>query len=167
MVVKESFDMDGLDKTDLAMLDRLQKDGRLPNAKLAEDLALSEASCWRRQKRLEESGVIEGYQATLNRRKLGLGVMAFVQIVCTQHGEEVTAHFERQIRACPNVVDCYNITGEADFLLKVVAKDLDDYSRFVDRVLRQLPGVLSIQSHIALREMKVSNRLPVLDVLSV
>lgn len=157
--------MDALDKTDLAMLARLQQDGRLANTKLAEELALSEASCWRRQKRLEELGVIEGYQANLNRRKLGIGVMAFVQIVCTQHSEEVTAHFERIIRASPNVVDCHNITGEADFLLKVVAKDLDDYSRFVDRVLRQLPGVLSIRSNISLREMKVSNRLPVLDLL--
>lgn len=157
--------MDALDKTDLAMLARLQQDGRLANTKLAEELALSEASCWRRQKRLEELGVIEGYQANLNRRKLGIGVMAFVQIVCTQHSEEVTAHFERIIRASPNVVDCHNTTGEADFLLKVVAKDLDDYSRFVDRVLRQLPGVLSIRSNISLREMKVSNRLPVLDLL--
>lgn len=92
--------------------------------------------------------------------------MAFVQIVCTQHREEVTAHFERIIRACPNVVDCHNITGEVDFLLKVVAKDLDDYSRFVDRVLRQLPGVLGIRLNISLREMKVSNRLPVLDLLA-
>lgn len=129
-------------------------------------MALSEVSCWRRQKRLEEPGVIEGYQATLNRRKLGIGVMAFVQIVCTQHGEEVTAHFERIIRACPNVADCHNITGEVDFLLKVVAKDLDDYSRFVDRVLRQLPGALGIRLNISLREMKVSNRLPVLDLLA-
>jgi DNA-binding Lrp family transcriptional regulator len=116
--------------------------------------------------RLEELGVIEGCQANLNRRKLGIGVMAFVQIVCTQHSEEVTAHFERITRACPNVLDCHNITGEADFLLKVVAKDLDDFSRFVDRVLRQLPGVLSIRSSISLREMKVSNRLPVLDLLA-
>lgn len=158
--------MDELDKVDLAMLAKLQQDGRLPNAKLAEVFSLSEASCWRRQKRLEETGVIEGYHATLNRRKLGIGVMAFVQIVCTQHGEAVTANFERQIKACPNVVECHNITGEADFLLKVVAKDLDDYSRFVERVLRQLPGVLSIQSSISLRETKAATGLPVLEILS-
>lgn len=154
--------MDGLDKTDQAMVVRLQQDGRLSNAKLAEQLALSEASCWRRQKRLEEVGVIEGYQANVNRRKWGIGVVAFVQIVCTQHGEEVTANFERHILACPNVVECHNITGEADFLLKVVARDLDDYSRFVERVLRQLPGVLSIRSGISLREIKLEKGLPVL-----
>lgn len=157
--------MDGLDKIDVAMLARLQQDGRLPNAKLAEAFALSEASCWRRQKRLEDAGVIEGYQARLNRRKLGIGVMAFVQIVCTQHGEDITLNLERQIRACPNVVECHNITGEADFLLKVVAKDLDDYSRFVERVLRQLPGVLSIRSSISLREVKATTGLPVVELL--
>lgn len=158
--------MDALDKTDLAMLAKLQQDGRTPNAKLAEAFALSEASSWRRQKRLEEAGVIEGYHARLNRRKLGMGVVAFVQIVCTQHSEDVTASFERQIRACPNVVECHNITGEADFLLKVVAKDLDDYSRFVERVLRRLPGVNAIRSSISLRELKAATGLPVLDLLS-
>ena len=155
--------MTELDKVDVAIADRLQQDGRLSNARLAEQLALSEASCWRRQKRLEETGVIEGYKAILNRRKLGIGVMAFVQIVCTQHSEEVTAAFERIIQACPNVLACHNTTGEADFLLQVVARDLDDYSRFVETVLRKLPGVLSIRTNISLREMKVTNKLPITD----
>jgi len=155
--------MTALDKVDIAIADRLQQDGRLSNARLAEQLALSEASCWRRQKRLEETGVIEGYKAVLNRRKLGIGVMAFVQIVCTQHSEEVTTAFERIIQACPNVLACHNTTGEADFLLQVVARDLDDYSRFVETVLRKLPGVLSIRTNISLREMKVTNKLPIMD----
>ncbi|CAO3359514.1 Lrp/AsnC family transcriptional regulator [Azospirillum melinis] len=153
--------MDPLDKMDVAIADRLQQDGRLSNARLSEQLALSEASCWRRQKRLEESGVIKGYQAVLDRRKLGFGVMAFVQIVCTQHGEEVTAAFEAIIQGCPSVLSCHNTTGEADFLLVVVARDLDDYSGFVDRVLRKLPGVASIRSNLSLREMKETNRLPI------
>lgn len=157
--------MDVLDKVDAEIADRLQQDGRLSNARLAEQLGLSEASCWRRQKRLEESGVIEGYQAILNRRKLGGGVMAFVQIVCTQHGEEVTAAFERLIQACPQVLSCHNTTGEADFLLQVVARDLDDYSRFVEKVLRKLPGVSSIRSNLSLRELKTTNRLPITDLL--
>ena len=156
--------MNALDKVDIAIADRLQQDGRLSNARLAEQLALSEASCWRRQKRLEEMGVIEGYKAILNRRKLGIGVMAFVQIVCTQHSEEVTAAFERIIQVSPNVLACHNTTGEADFLLQVVARDLDDYSRFVEKVLRKLPGVLSIRSNISLREMKVTNKLPITDI---
>lgn len=112
---------------------------------------------------LSDVGVIEGYKATLNRRKLGLGVMAFVQIVCTQHSEEATAGFERIIQASPNVLACHNTTGEADFLLQVVARDLDDYSRFVETVLRKLPGVLSIRTNISLREMKTTNKLPITD----
>ncbi len=159
--------MDALDKVDADMVDRLQRDGRLSNAKLAEQLGVSEASCWRRQKRLEEAGVIDGYQAILNRRKLGGGVMAFVQIVCTQHSEEVTAAFERIIQACPQVLSCHNTTGEADFLLQVVARDLDDYSRFVEKVLRKLPGVSSIRSNLSLRELKTTNRLPISDLLDV
>lgn len=153
--------MNSIDRIDAGILDRLQRDGRLSNAKLAEQLSLSETPCWRRLKRLEDEGVIEGYQANLNRRKLGLGVLAFVQLVCTQHGEEVTAAFEKIIRDCPNVLTCHNTTGEADFLLQVVARDLDDYSRFVDQVLRKLPGVSSIRSNISLRELKASNRLPI------
>ncbi|MXN80091.1 AsnC family transcriptional regulator [Burkholderia sp. 4701] len=153
--------METLDKIDAGILDQLQQDGRISNAKLAERFSLSEASCWRRLKRLEEAGLIDGYHARLNRRKLGLGVMAFVQIVCTQHGEDVTAAFESIIQASPNVLACDNTTGEADFLLQVVAADLDDYSNFVEKVLRKLPGVLSIRSNLSLRQMKSTCRLPI------
>src|SRR5215216_5803502 len=129
-----------LDHIDLGLLDQLQRDGRASNAKLAECFSLSEASCWRRLKRLDDAGLVDGYHAALNRRKLGLGVMAYVQIMCTQHTEEVTAEFERLIQVSPNILACDNTTGEADYLLQVVAADLDDYSRFVEKVLRKLPG---------------------------
>ncbi|WP_396328398.1 Lrp/AsnC family transcriptional regulator [Burkholderia anthina] len=153
--------MEQLDRIDRGMLDMLQQDGRVSNARLAEAFSLSETSCWRRLRRLEETGLIAGYHARLDRRKLGLGVMAFVQIVCTQHGEEVTAEFERLIQASPNVLACDNTTGEADFLLQVVAADLDEYSHFVERVLRKLPGVLSIRSNLSLRQLKSTQRLPI------
>lgn len=156
-----------LDKVGIAISERLQRDGRLSNVKLAEQLSLSEASCWRKQKRLEECGVIEGYQAILNRRKLGLGVMAFVQISCSDHSEEATEKFEKIIASAPQVLSCHNTTGEADFLLQVVARDLDSYSRFVEKVLRKLPGVLSIRSNLSLREMKTTHRFPVAELLSI
>lgn len=156
-----------LDKVDIAISERLQRDGRLSNVKLAEQLSLSEASCWRKQKRLEECGVIEGYQAILNRRKLGQGVMAFVQISCSDHSEEATEKFENIIASAPQVLSCHNTTGEADFLLQVVASDLDSYSRFVEKVLRKLPGVLSIRSNLSLREMKTTHRFPVAELLSI
>ena len=153
--------MEALDKTDIAILDLLQRDGRLPNAKLTELVHVSEASCWRRLKRLEEEGFIDGYHASLNRRKMGLGVMAYVQIKCTQHTDIVTEEFQRIIQSSPNVLACDNTTGEADYLLQVVAADLDDYSRFVDRVLRKLPGVVGIHSNLSLRQIKSTNRLPI------
>ncbi|WP_261843014.1 Lrp/AsnC family transcriptional regulator [Aliamphritea ceti] len=148
------------DKTDMRIMEILQEEGRLSNAKLAEQLSLSETPCWRRLRQLEQEGYIEGYQANVNRRKLGLGVLAFVQISFAQH-IAVNAEFEQTIMQCPNILTCHNTTGDADFLLQVVAKNLDDYSRFLEEVLRKIPGVTSIHSNLSLREIKSSNRLPV------
>ena len=152
--------MKTIDEKDLEMLTLLQADGRISNTRLAAALAMSETPCWRRLKRLIEDKIITGFQAVLNRRKLGFGVMSFVQLSCSQHDPEITEEFEQRIRDCPQVLSCHNTTGEADFLLQVVARDLDDYSRFVDMELRRLPGVTRIRSNISLRELKSSNRLP-------
>jgi DNA-binding Lrp family transcriptional regulator len=152
--------MADVDSTDLRILSNLQMDGRLSNVKLANRLSLSETPCWRRLKRLEEDGFITSYQANLDRRKLGFGVLAFVQISCIDHDEQSTGLFEDIVQQSDNVLSCHNTTGEADFLLQVVAKDLDDYSRFVETTLRKLPGVTGIRSNISLRELKSSTRLP-------
>ena len=152
--------MRDLDKTDLAIMKRLQSDGRLSNSKIAADLSISEAACWRRIKSLEQEGYIQGYQANLDRRKLGFGVIAFVQLTYVEHDTDTTEHFERVIRESEQVLSCHNTTGEADFLLQVVAKDLDDYSRFVEQVLRKLKGVSAISSSLSLREVTSSTRLP-------
>ncbi len=153
--------MPELDSVDAEILDSLQRNGRLSNAKLAKQVSLSEPSCWRRVRRLQEEGYIEGYQAVLNRRSLGLGLLAFVQLGCTAHDPDATAELERIVSEHPNVLSCHNTTGEADFLLQVVAKDLADYSRFVETVLRNLPGVVSVTSNLSLRELKLTGRLPV------
>lgn len=152
--------MSAPDKTDLKILAALQQDGRLTNARLADQLSLSETPCWRRLKRLEQEGYIRNYQANLDRRKLGFGVMAFVQISCIDHDESSTRKFEEVVQYSDNVLSCHNTTGEADFLLQVVARDLDDYSAFVENTLRKLPGVTAIRSNISLREVKSSSRLP-------
>lgn len=152
--------MKGLDKTDKAIMKRLQSDGRLSNSKIAADLSISEAACWRRIKSLEQEGYIQGYQANLDRRKLGFGVVAFVQLTYVEHDTETTEHFERVIRESEQVLSCHNTTGDADFLLQVVARDLDDYSRFVEQVLRKLKGVSAISSSLSLREVTSSTRLP-------
>ena len=148
------------DKIDMRIMAILQEEGRLSNAKLAEKLSLSETPCWRRLKQLEQEGYIEGYQANINRRKLGLGVLAFVQISFAQQ-DAVNAEFEQTIQECPNILTCHNTTGAADFLLQVVARDLDDYSHFLEEVLRKIPGVASIHSNLSLREIKSSHHLPV------
>lgn len=153
--------MADIDAVNVQILDLLQDDGRMTNAKLADHLGMSETPSWRRLKRLEEDGIIEGYQANLNRRKLGLGVMAFVQLSCSEHDQAATAEFRRIIEATPNILACHNTTGEDDFLLIVVARDLDDYSAFIDNTLRRLPGVTGIRSNLSLKEMKASYRLPV------
>lgn len=150
-----------LDEVDLTILRLLQEDGTLSNAKLAERLSLSVTPCWRRIRRLEEEGFIDGYQANLNRRKLGFGVLAFVQLGFGIHTDDSPNRFEKAILAHPEVMTCHKITGGADYLLQVVAADLDDYGMFVEQVLRVLPGVTSIHSSLALREVKSSNRLPV------
>ena len=155
---KEQFKM--ADKTDLSILAQLQTDGRLSNSKLASAVAISEAACWRRVRALEKSGHIQNYQANLNRRKLGFGVTASVQVTYIEHDTQTTEEFERIMLYSDNVLTCHNTTGQADYLLQVVAKDLDDYSRFIDQVLRRLKGVSAIQSNISLKELKSSSRLP-------
>ncbi|MFC3108966.1 Lrp/AsnC family transcriptional regulator [Undibacterium arcticum] len=150
-----------LDEIDRTILRLLQEDSTLSNAKLAERLSLSVTPCWRRIRRLEEEGFIDGYQANLNRRKLGFGVLAFVQLGFGIHTDDSPNRFEKAILSHPEVLSCHKITGAADYLLQVVAEDLDSYGEFVELVLRAMPGVTSIHSSLALREIKSSSRLPV------
>lgn len=152
--------MIGLDRKDVSILKRLQSDGRLSNSRIAAELSISEAACWRRIKNLEQDGYIQGYQANLDRRKLGFGVVAFVQLTYVEHDTKTTEHFERVIRNSKQVLFCHNTTGDADFLLQVVAKDLDEYSRFVEQVLRKLKGVSAIKSSLSLREVASATQLP-------
>ena len=121
---------------------------------------MSEAACWRRVKRLEDDGVIVGYQAILDRRKLGLGVVAFVLVRLANHRGEEPSAFEDALRDVPEVLACHNITGHADYLLHVVARDLDAYGELVHGRLRQLPGVASLTSSLMLRRVKYARRLP-------
>ena len=152
--------MTDFDEVDIEILETLQRDSRLSNARLARQLSLSEPSCWRRVRRLEAEGVIEGYRAVLSRRHLGLGVLSFVQLGFGSDDPALTAEIERLVSACPNVLSCHRMTGRADFLLRVVARDLDDYSRFVEEVIRNLPGVVSVTSNLSLREVKTAGPLP-------
>ena len=157
---KQNFDLDDTDRTILRLL---QEDGTLSNPKLAEHVSLSVTPCWRRLRRLEEDGFITSYQANLDRRKLGLDVLAFVQLSFVVVTDVSIKRFEEVILAHPEVLSCHKITGQADYLLQVVAEDLDAYSEFVENVLRVVPGISSIHSSLAMREIKSSSRLPIPD----
>ncbi|CAN0620835.1 Lrp/AsnC family transcriptional regulator, leucine-responsive regulatory protein [Burkholderia multivorans] len=136
------------------MLRLLQADGRITGGKLAEKLALSESPCWRRQKRLEADGYIEGYQAIVSRRKLGLGVLAFVQLSITQHSEITLKKIESSLAAHPNVVSCHKVTGGSDYIAQIVAKDLDEYGHVFTELFSTLPGIVTLNSNLSLLEVK-------------
>jgi DNA-binding Lrp family transcriptional regulator len=151
-----------LDKIDRAILGAVQLDGRMTNARLAERVGLSETPCARRLKRLETEGYIEGYRAVLSRTALQLGVTAFVHVRFEVHDLALSERFEREIQALSRVISCHNIAGSADYLLQVIAYDLDDYGAFARNVLRALPGVTAVESMLSLREVKRDMGLPLL-----
>jgi len=149
-----------LDKTDRAILAALQKDGRMSNAKLAELVGLSETPCARRLKRLENDGYIGQYRAVLARSALGFGVVAFILVRFAVHDKHLANRFEREVQAIPRVIACHNVSGSADYILQVVARDLDDYGSFMRDQMRSLPGVTSVESALSLREVKADGGLP-------
>ena len=155
-----------LDRTDLKILDALQADGRLTNAELAEKVGLSLSPCWRRLKRLEESGVIEGYRAVLNRRALGLGVTAFVRVDIERHTPAMERKFEDAIADLDEIVSCHVISGEGAFMLVVMSDSLESFSKFALDTLMALPGVKDTRTSFSLKEVKSSSALPLRQLKS-
>lgn len=149
-----------LDRTDRRLLAALQDDARLTVAELAERVSLSTSPCWRRVRRLEQAGYIEGYHAHLSAAKLGYGITAFVSVVMGSHTQEVARAFEATVQDIPQVVACHNVSGEYDFLLEVVATDLAAYGEFARNVLQGLPGVRELHSSFSLMSIKARRRLP-------
>lgn len=159
--MSKAFAIEQLDDTDRELLRLLQEDGTLSSAALGERLSMTVTPCWRRRKRLEELGIIKDYQANLDRKKLGYDVMAFAQVRFGNHSANAPDEFEEVILKLPQVLSCHKVTGEADYVLTVLANDLESYGRFVEEVLRRQPGIASIQSSLALREVKAVSRIPV------
>lgn len=150
-----------LDGADLRILESLQADGRLTNQALSEKVGLSTSPCWRRVRQLEEAGVIQSYRASLDRRQIGLGVLAFIRVKIDSHSESEAEEFSQKILALDEVVACYSIAGDADFLVQVVARDLDSYSDFAMSVIRRLPGIKEMQTTFVLKELKPFQGFPV------
>ncbi|MDE2305081.1 MAG: Lrp/AsnC family transcriptional regulator [Gammaproteobacteria bacterium] len=149
-----------LDPTDTRLLDELQRDGRRSIVDLAERTGLSHTPCARRVRQMEQGGVIEGYAAVLNPRAIGLQVMAYVQVKLERHVEENVASFARALADLEPVVSCQATTGEYDFMLLVMATDLDALSNVVLKGLLAIPGVRDVHSSIVLQTIKRSARLP-------
>ena len=149
-----------LDRYDIAILRALQQDARLSNAELASRIGLSAAPTWRRVKWLEEQGYITGYRAEIDRRKIGLGVLAFVRLDAERNNAEATAALEAAVRELPEVVACHYISGSGTFELQVVATDLDAYSRWAMEVLFRLPNVKDVHTSFSLGEVKAGAELP-------
>lgn len=152
--------IDKLDATDLNLLTWLQRDGRISNASLAERIHLSETPCWRRWKRLEERGYIREYRAILEPRKLGFTVTAFTQVTFSSHDPELTNSFEAVVNGLEWVQSCHCITGNVDYLLQMVFRDLDEFSERIN-IIRRIPGVHSIQTQIAVKAVKSGSQLPI------
>jgi DNA-binding Lrp family transcriptional regulator len=150
----------GLDATDLRILEHLQAHGRATNLELAEAARLSPAQCSRRHRRLEEQGLVRRYEARLDATALGLGVTAFVHVTMERgHMREIDA-FRRFVQGLQQVQECYAVTGDFDYVLKVVAQDLKALSDFLLGTLMQLPGVNGVRSSVCLDEIKCTAAVP-------
>lgn len=150
-----------LDTLDKAILAALVEDGRQTQVNLAERIPLSSTAIARRIKAMEEDGVIEGYQAKVSRKALGLHMTVFVQITLKSQSEELLVQFEKAVSVAPAVVSCHLMSGDDDYLLTVLARDLSDFERIHKEQLSRLPGVARLKSSFALREV-TSRPLPVL-----
>jgi Lrp/AsnC family transcriptional regulator, leucine-responsive regulatory protein len=149
-----------LDLTDRRMLEILQRDGRISNAALADQLHLSPSPCLRRLRALEREGVITGYTAQLDRAKLGLGLTVFVELQVDGHSDRTAAAISEALSAAPEVISAHIVSGAADFRLEVVVQDLAAYERLMFGTLLTLPNIGDVRSNFALRTVKTAAPLP-------
>lgn len=150
-----------LDRIDLAILRALQSNGRISNVELAEKVGLSPTPCLRRLKRLEEKGIIRQYTCLLDQEAIGYPVNCFVSVSLHSKADTHIQAFQRAISRAPQVMECYLMTGSSDFLLRVVAKDLRDYERFLSDTLTRIEGVKEINTSFALSQMVRRSELPI------
>ncbi|QNK03439.1 Lrp/AsnC family transcriptional regulator [Dyella telluris] len=149
-----------LDRTDLRILAVLQSEGRITNAELADKVSLSPSACLRRLQRLEADGVLTGYSAQVDPQAVGLGLQAFVRVQLAKHESAQVERFVELVNDWPQVVSCYALTGDMDYLLHVYVTDLQDFSRFLLDRLLNASGVADVNSSFVLRTVKHSSALP-------
>ncbi len=150
-----------MDAIDFRILRELQNDPEIPVSDLAVKVGLSHTPCWRRVKKLEAAGVIQERAIILNAKALGLQVVVFANIRLKQHDEETLEALEAAVRDRDEITECYSMSGDADYILRVVVRSIDEYEALLKKVLLHLPGVAAIQSHFTLKCIKNTTRLPI------
>jgi Lrp/AsnC family transcriptional regulator, leucine-responsive regulatory protein len=150
-----------LDDIDRRILAALQADGRMTAQQLADRVGLSPSPCSRRVRLLEEAGIVKGYVAVIDQAKVGLPISVFASVKLERQREDDLDRFSQAVARWPEVVDCYLMTGQRDYLLRIVVSDLESYERFIKDKLTRLDGVASIESSFALGQVKRSNALPI------
>ena len=149
-----------LDKQDIAILEALQKDGRLSNRELAKKVALSPSPSWRRLRALEDAGVISHYAAVVNREQVGLTIMGFAHVTLHDHRAENVKKFDQAILGAPQVLECHATSGEHDYMLKVVAPDMASYQDFLSGYLLEIGVVRTVNTSFVLKQQKSTTALP-------
>ena len=151
------------DRVEKLILTLLQQQGRISNVELADQVGLSESPTFRRVRQLEESGVIRRYSALVDQRKLGLDVTAFVQVSMEKQPDSATDAFHERVNAEPHIIECHAMSGSHDYLMKVVAKNIDHFSELCMQRILKFPGVRHVESSFSLAEIKYSRALPTTD----
>ena len=149
-----------LNKADIAILEALQKDGRLSNRDLAKKVSLSPSPSWRRLRALEDAGVISHYAAVVNREQVGLSIMGFAHVTLHDHRVENVKKFDRAILGAPRVLECHATSGEHDYMLKVVAPDMASYQDFLSSYLLKIGVVRTVNTSFVLKQQKNTTALP-------
>lgn len=152
-----------LNETDLAILREVQKDGRISNVRLANRIELSPPATHARLRRLQAHGYIKKYVALLDQEKMGFDMTCFVNISLRMHGTEELTGFRNSVQELSQVLDCYHVTGEFDYLLRIVVRNRKELQRFVEHQLTPIPGVARIYTSLVLDEIKSSTALPLAD----
>ena len=150
-----------MDETDRKILRVLQKHPEMSVVELAETVGLSQTPCWRRLKKLEEGGIIQRRNIVLDQNALGLSVNIFAHVRLKQHDEETLEALEQAARDLPEILECFSMSGESDYLFRIVAASIEEYERFLKKVLLHLPGVAAVNSSFALKSVKITTDLPI------
>ena len=149
-----------LDRHEKGILAALQENARLTMQELGDTVGLSASPCWRRVRSMEDIGVIRRYTAQLDPRKLGLGECVFAHVTLERHKENAVEQFETAIADMPEVLECFAVTGDADYLLRIVVPTTEDYGRFLSERIFSIPAVSHVKSSVTLKEVKFETRLP-------